>query len=168
MGEIVKFRQTLSLRIVSDKGIATPNPLLLVDGVPLTNLNLLIDKGSATVKRVDTQNKPRFFGNISFGNGIVAVWTHKLDFWENCHVPGTYRFVVQGFQPPVAESVSEPSKDKLPDLRQTIYWNPMVNTTEQKEVSATLSDETGEFVIEFFGIGRDGKIFSDFKHINVR
>lgn len=156
------------LRIVSDNGGVTSNPLLLVDGVPLTNLNLLMDKGSATIKRVDTQNKPRNFGNISFGNGIVAVWTHKLDFWENLHVPGTYRFVVQGFQPPVTESVPAPSKDRLPDLRQTIYWNPQVNTTEQKSLSATLSDETGEFVIEFFGIDRNGKIVSDYKLINVR
>ncbi len=156
------------LRIVSDNGTVTPNPLLLVDGVPLTNLNLLMDKGSTTIKRVDTQNKPRNFGNISFNNGIVAVWTHKLDFWENLHVPGTYRFVVQGFQPPVTESVPAPSKDRLPDLRQTIYWNPLVNTAEQKSVSATLSDETGEFVIEFFGIDRNGKIVSDYKLINVR
>lgn len=156
------------LRVVSDKGAVTANPLLLVDGVPLTDLNQLIDKGSAVVKRVDTQNKPRNFGNISFTNGIVAVWTHKIDFWENCHVPGTYRFVVQGFQPPVTESVPAPSKDRLPDLRQTIYWNPSVNTAELKNISATLSDETGEFVIEFFGIGRDGKIFKDFKQINVK
>ena len=98
----------------------------------------------------------------------MAVWTHKINFWENCQVPGTYRFVVQGFQPPVTESVPAPSKDRLPDLRQTVYWNPTVNTAEQKSVSATLSDETGEFVIEFFGIGRNGKIFSDFKQINVR
>ncbi len=156
------------LRVASDNGAVTANPLLLVDGVPLTDLNQLIDKGSAVVKRVDTQNKPRNFGNISFTNGIVAVWTHKIDFWENCHVPGTYRFVVQGFQPPITESVPAPSKDRLPDLRQTIYWNPSVNTAEQKSISATLSDETGEFVIEFFGIGRDGKIYKDFKQINVR
>jgi len=156
------------LRLVSDKGNIMANPLLLVDGVPLTDFNQLLDKGSAMVKQVDTQNKPRYFGNISFANGIVAVWTHKINFWENCQVPGTYRFVVQGFQPPVTESVPAPSKDRLPDLRQTVYWNPAVNTAEQKSVSATLSDETGEFVIEFFGIGRNGKIFSDFKQINVR
>lgn len=156
------------LRVVSDNGIVAANPLLLVDGVPLTDLNQLINKGSSVIKRVDTQNKPRNFGNISFSNGIVAVWTHKIDFWQNCNVPGTYRFVVQGFQPPVAESVPAPSKDRLPDLRQIIYWNPTVNTTVQKNISTTLSDETGEFVIEFFGIGRDGKIFSDFKQINVK
>ena len=156
------------MRLVSDNGIVAANPLLLVDGVPLTDLNQLINKGSSVIKRVDTQNKPRNFGNISFSNGIVAVWTHKIDFWQNCNVPGTYRFVVQGFQPPVAESVPAPSKDRLPDLRQIIYWNPTINTTVQKNISTTLSDETGEFVIEFFGIGRDGKIFSDFKQINVK
>ena len=156
------------LRVVSDKGIVSANPLLLVDGVPLTNLNFLIDKGSSMVKRVDTQNKPRNFGNISFSNGIVAVWTHKLDFWEKCSVPGTYKFIVQGFQPPLSTTVAEKSKDKLPDLRQTIYWNPLVNTSVQNSIEVTLSDETGEFVIEFFGFDRKGNIHSDYKLINVK
>ncbi|MBO7496612.1 MAG: carboxypeptidase regulatory-like domain-containing protein [Salinivirgaceae bacterium] len=156
------------LRVVSDKGAVSANPLLLVDGVPLTQLKFLIDKGSSMVKRVDTQNKPRNFGNINFNNGIVAVWTHKLDFWEKCSVPGTYKFIVQGFQPPLSTTVAEKSKDKLPDLRQTIYWNPLVNTSVQNSIEVTLSDETGEFVIEFFGFDRNGKIVSDFKKINVR
>lgn len=156
------------LRVVSDMATVVRNPLLLVDGVPMNNLNLLIDKGSSFVKRIDTQNKTRHFGNISFSNGIVAVWTHKLDFWEKYHVPGTYSFLVQGFQPPIAKSVAEPSKDKLPDLRQTVYWNPSVNTTEQKSIETTLSDETGSFVIEFFGVDRNGNIVSDFKQINVK
>ncbi|MBO7478738.1 MAG: hypothetical protein J6U04_12510 [Salinivirgaceae bacterium] len=156
------------LRIVSDNGGVTSNPLLLVDGVPLTNLNLLMDKGSATIKRVDTQNKPRNFGNISFGNGIVAVWTHKLDFWEKCHVPGTYSFVVQGFEPPIEASAPKPSKDKLPNLQQTVYWNPSIAISGQQNIEAQLSDETGEFVIEFFGIDRNGKIVSDYKLINVK
>ena len=156
------------MRVVSDKGIVTPNPLLLVDGVPLTQIDKLMDKGSASVKRVDTQNKTRNFGNISFNNGIVAVWTHKLDFWEKCHVPGTYSFLVQGFQPPIEAASPKPSKDRLPDLRQTVYWNPSVNTATQKSIEATLSDETGEFVIEFFGFDRNGKVISDYKKINVK
>lgn len=156
------------LRVVSDKGDVVANPLLLVDGVPLTDLNLLLDKGSATIKRVDTQNKPRYLGNINISNGTVAVWTHKLDFWEKCHARGTYSFVVQGFEPPIEASAPKPSKDKLPNLRQTIYWNPSVKATEQQNIEAQMSDETGEFVIEFVGIDHNGKIVSDYKLINVK
>lgn len=156
------------IRIVSEKGEVYANPLLLVDGVPLTMLNRLMDKGSATIKRVDTQNKPRHLGNISFNNGIVAVWTHKLDFWEKCHVPGTYCFVVQGFEPPIKASVHKQTKDKLPNLQQTIYWNPNIKTAEQQNIEAQLSDETGEFVIELFGIDHNGQIVRDYKLINVK
>ena len=156
------------MRVVSDQGIVTPNPLLLVDGVPLTMIDRLLDKGSSIIKRIDTQNKPRHFGNISFSNGIVAVWTHKLDFWEKCHVPGTYSFVVQGFEPPIEVATSQPSKDRLPDLRQTVYWNPNVVVNGQQNIETQLSDETGEFVIEFFGFDRKGNIVSDYKLINVK
>jgi len=156
------------LRLISDNGDVMANPQLLVDGVPLTDLNPLINKGSTVIKRVDTQNKPRHFGNISFSNGIVAVWTHNIDFWKKCNTTGTYRFMVQGFQPPVAPTEVKPSKDKTPDLRQTIYWNPLVNTAEQKNISVSMSDETGDFIIEFFGVDRDGKIVSDFKQISVK
>ena len=83
-------------------------------------------------------------------------------------MPGTYKFIVQGFQPPLSTTVAEKSKDKLPDLRQTIYWNPLVNTSVQNSIEVTLSDETGEFVIEFFGFDRKGNIHSDYKLINVK
>lgn len=157
------------LLVIPDYGSYLYNPLLLVDGVPLTKLEKIMDMGSDKIKKIETQNSIRHFGNIAFNNGIVIVWTHKHDFWEKCHVPGTHSFFVQNFQQPVvvSETNSEP-KDKLPNLKQTIYWNPNFNTELQNSIEIPLSDETGEFVIEFFGIGSDGKYVRDFKLINVK
>lgn len=175
--EIVKFvriRKNKSgiqeMHVVSDNGITNPNKaIILVDGVPLTMFDKIIDEGSDKIKRIDTQNKSRNFGNIAFNNGIVLIWTHKLDFWEKSQVPGTYSFFVQNFQQPVATAKTEfESKDKVPNLKQTIYWNPNINTTTQNHIEIPLSDETGEFVIEFFGIRTDGKYVNDFKLINVK
>lgn len=156
------------LRILNEYNITMNNPLLLVDGVPLTQLDKLLDKGSDIIKKVETQNKSRHFGNINFDNGIISIWTHNYNFWEKCKVPGTFEFLVHSSQKPLTENKTTDTKDRLPNLKQTIYWNPNINTTEQKCISAQLSDECGEFVIEFFGIQRDGKIIKDFKLINVK
>lgn len=157
------------LYLITDNGSYLYNPLLLVDGVPLTMFDRIMNCGSDKVKRIDTQNTPRHFGNIGFNNGIVLVWTHKMDFWNKAEVPGTFSFLVQNFQQPVVRSNSKTeTKDKVPNLKQTIYWNPNVNTASQNSLEIPLSDETGEFVIEFFGIGSDGIYVNDFKLINVK
>lgn len=174
--EILKFVRirknngVQEMHVVNDNGIANPNKaFVLVDGISLTMLDKIMDNGSDKIKKVDTQNSPRHFGNIAFNNGLVMIWTNKLDFWNKCQVPGTYSFLVQNFQQPVvaSESKSE-SKDKVPNLKQTIYWNPNINASSQNSIEIPLSDETGDFVIEFFGIGNDGKYINDFELINVK
>lgn len=159
------------MRIVTNfelKNIVNANPFLIVDGVPLTQLAPLLECGSSKIKQVDTQNKPRYYGNIIFANGIVLVWTRKLDFWSSQNIPGTFCFTVQGFQPPIEPIQSQPSKDKIPDFRQTVYWNPSATLGGGNNVEIELSDEKGEFVLEFVGINSKGKYVKDFKLINVK
>lgn len=159
------------IRIVTDfelKRTVNANPFIIVDGVPLSQISPLLSCGSAKIKQVDTQTRPRYFGNIIFENGILIVWTHKQDFWDKLSVPGTFSFTIQGFQPSLESGRPEQSKDKLPDLRQTTYWNPKVSANNGDKIEIELSDETGEFVIEFTGINRKGEIIKDFKLINVK
>ena len=159
------------IRIVTDfelKRTVNANPFIIVDGVPLSQISPLLSCGSAKIKQVDTQTQPRYFGNIIFENGILIVWTHKQDFWDKLSVPGTFSFTIQGFQPSLESGRPEQSKDKLPDLRQTTYWNPTVSANNGDKIEIELSDESGEFVIEFTGINRKGEIIKDFKLINVK
>ncbi len=156
------------LRIVDERGIVKSRPLLLVDGVPLSNIDLLMDKGSSKIKRIDTQNAPRNFGNLNFSNGIVLVWTHALDFWQGCNAPGTFEFYVQNYQQPIATANKPETGDKVPNLQQVIYWNPNIDINGQIDLDATLSDENGDFVIDLFGIDNNGKYLRDFRLINVK
>lgn len=168
---IRKNKGIAEMRIVTDfelKRAVNANPFIIVDGVPLPQLAPLLKCGSAIIKQVDTQTRPRYFGNIIFENGILIVWTHKQNFWDKLSVPGTFSFTIQGFQPPLESGQPEQSKDKLPDFRQTTYWNPTVSTYNDTKIEIELSDETGEFVIEFTGINQKGEIIKDFKLINVK
>ena len=168
---IRKNKGIAEMRIVTDfelKRTVNANPFIIVDGVPLPQLAPLLKCGSAIIKQVDTQTRPRYFGNIIFENGILVVWTHKQNFWDKLSVPGTFSFTIQGFQPPLESGRPEQSKDKLPDLRQTTYWNPTISANNGDKIEIELSDETGEFVIEFIGINRKGEIIKDFKLINVK
>ena len=159
------------MRIVTNlelKNIVNANPFVMVDGVPLTNLEPLLKCGSSKIKQIDTQNKPRYYGNVIFANGIMLVWTHKLDFWPSLEIAGTFSFSVQGFQPPIAHLKSQPSNDQIPDFRQTVYWNPLTTLGGGNSLEFELSDERGEFVLEFIGVDGNGNIVKDYKLINIK
>ena len=159
------------MRIVTNfelKNIVNANPFVLVDGVPLCSLVPLLGCGSSIIKKVDTQNKPRFFGNIGFENGIVLVWTNKTDFWQRYKVDGTYTFDIQCFQPRLSQSRGNKPEGKIPDFRQVLYWNPQVSINANSTIEIPLSDELGEFVIEILAIDKNGKIYTDYKTINVK
>lgn len=168
---IRKSKGMPEIRIVTDfelKKTVNANPFILVDGVPLSQISPLLSCGSAKIKQVDTQTKPRYFGNIIFENGILVVWSHKQDFWNKLSIPGTFSFMIQAFQPPLEHSMTEQPKDKIPDIRQTTYWNPQIVVNGENSIELELSNETGEFVIEFTGINRKGELIKDFKLISVK
>jgi len=172
---LIRIRKNKSdepeMRIITDlelKKTVNANPFILVDGVPLSKLNPLLKCNSDMIKQVDTQNKPRNYGNIVFENGIVLVWTNKLDFWTKQNIPGTYKFWVHSFQPPIEISHDKQTpEDKLPDFRQTTYWNPQIIINSDSQIEFETSDEKGEFIIEIVGVNGNGEIFKDYKQINV-
>jgi hypothetical protein len=50
-------------------------------------------------------------------------------------------------------------KSRIPDLRNTLYWNPAVMTDSEgnAEVEFWTSDETGEYIVIAEGFTRDGR-----------
>jgi hypothetical protein len=153
--------------------IFTDNPLILVDGVPLIQLDKIIDWGSSKIKWVQVQSRPRYYGNLILKNGIIWIETKKLDFWSQTSILGTYCYPVMGFQKPFKMNLTDYSSNSnynLPDFRQTLLWatNIVLDSDNEQNISFYTSDEKGEFVIELFGISNDGIVFRDFKSIIVK
>lgn len=149
------------------------NPAVFVDGVPLTDINTILSWGSDKIKRVQTQSEPRYLGNVSFENGLVLIWTKKMDFWSNVENKNTFIYAIPCFQKPVQFSFpnySKPSESIQPDFRQILYWEPSVVLEKNKNLVYEFytSDEVGAYEIILRGITNDSKAVYAKKYIQVK
>lgn len=142
--------------------VVRPNPVVLIDGIPLVENELVAKLNSAYIKRIDVKSEPRFYGDVFFQNGLILIWTKDHNFWTLNQSKLTKAFELRLFQQPVYYSFPDYSKKadfSIPDFRQTIYWNPDLKVDDKKtaEFSFFTSDEKGKFIIEIEGLTNLGE-----------
>lgn len=133
------------------------NPLILIDGVPLNNLEQLLDWGSEKIQQIDLMFEPRYYGDIAFSNGMLFIWTRENDFWNVNDYPFNNRLSFQGFQLPFNidfPTYTGTKSKQAPDFRQTLYWNADIemHSNPTTEIDFYSSDETGWFEIIVEGV----------------
>ena len=80
----VKFRNynnepTLQVLNAAAREYFSETPLILIDGIPIRELNVIKDLGTQDIKRIEICQSERFYGNLRFP-GIVAIYTTKADY----------------------------------------------------------------------------------------
>lgn len=152
--------------------IVRDNAIVFVDGVPLRQLNKLISTKSNEIARIDVMGEPRYYGNIGFENGLVFVWTRKSDFWEKMDSDQYQSYSLKGLQSKVKyefPNYSNIPQDKIPDFRQTLYWNPDIKYSSKSSsgIEFYSSDEGGWFELVLNGISDTGKpiLIRDFIYV---
>ena len=142
-------------------------PLILIDGIPVRDLNIIKDLGSADIDRVDILESERFYGDLRF-SGVVAIYTTKADYSmlpESSQLARLKLETIQ-LQTKLAEpTVSEPN---IPDLRQLLYWNPQTQPTENITVKCRTSTIDGQFKISVKGKLKDGTMILAEKQFEVK
>ncbi len=138
-------------------------PLVLVDGVPVYDIEKVLNINSKEIEKADIINTRYFFSENVF-DGIVSFITKKgnlsiMDFdnsifrqvYEGCQVQNN--FYTPDF------STVEMRNNRLPDFRNTLYWKPDLHTGKngKAEVGFFTSDETSDYTIVIEGITSDGK-----------
>jgi hypothetical protein len=138
------------------------NPLVLVDGVPVFNMDRMMAFDPLKVKRLDVLTRRYFYGPSSF-SGVLSYSTYT---GEAANLPldqGAIIIDFEGLQlqrefyQPVYDN-SQQRESRLPDFRHLLYWSPTVKTDRQgrKALSFYTSDLEGEYVIVVEGITKDG------------
>jgi hypothetical protein len=138
-------------------------PLTLVDGVPEYDIEKVLSINSKDIERVDIINTRYFYSENVF-DGIVSFITKKgnlsaMEFdnsifrqeYEGCQVH-------EKFYSPDFSSVTS-KESRIPDFRNTLYWNPDVHTDRngKAEVEFFTSDESSDYSIVVEGITSDGR-----------
>lgn len=149
------------------------NPVVFVDGVPLTDIYTILSWGSDKIKSVQTKSEPRYYGNVGFENGMIFIWTKKMDFWSKVESKNMFIYTIPCFQKPIHFSFpdySKPCETYQPDFRQILFWEPKVVISKNKILHYEFytSDETGVYEVVLKGLNNHNKTIYTKKYIQVK
>jgi hypothetical protein len=143
-------------RLVNDM-----EPLVLVDGVPVFDMNSLFTYDPLKVKTIDIVTSKYFKSGAVFP-GIISMHTYRgrsdgqmID--PNANVL-SYE-IVQKQRVFYSPSYQQPVSEHIPDFRCVLYWNPSIQTDKSgnAEVEFYTSDLDGEYIIQLNGVSPEGK-----------
>jgi ribosomal protein L9 len=158
---------------VNNKPYEVP-PVLFVDGVLVNDASLIAAIEPEKVEKIDVVREKYFVGDYLF-NGIINIITKAGDF-SNVTLPDdAFRMaykVIDRFGSFISPDYSseEMKRSRIPDFRNTLYWNPSVKTNKDGNASIEFwtSDFVSDYEINVQGITPDGKAFSIKKIIKVK
>lgn len=141
-------------------------PLILLDGIPIRDLNLIKDMSSADIDRVDICQTERYYGDLRF-QGVVAIYTKKADSSRIPESDQLIRLNLETIQVSASLAPTPPLSPNIPDLRQIFYWNPKVDPAQTLSVNCTTSSITGKFKLVVRGRLKDGTLIFTEKQFEV-
>jgi hypothetical protein len=146
------------------------NPLLLYNGHVITNIAPVLNIPIPKINFIDVISQKFFIGENKY-DGVLNIVPQdvliKVDEPQN-----SYRYILDLFADKSIFGTQDYSRNRsnpIPDLRNTIYWNPDVRLdgTETKLMFFS-GDDKGEFELELKGIGTEGEIIQIKKNIEIR
>jgi hypothetical protein len=142
------------------------NPLTLLDGLPIFNLNQLMAFDPLKINKLDVMASRYFIGQQVY-DGLVSYRTYKGDLggyplsshalieeFETMQIPR--EFYAPRYDTPAQQ------RSRLPDLRNLLYWNPNVNlqANKQQTLEFSTSDQAGRYLVVTQGMTPDGQLGS--------
>ena len=139
------------------------NPLVLLDGVPIFNLNRLMAFDPLKVRELDVITNHYFLGPVRH-NGLVSFRTYRGDLagfpldaqallLEYEGAQGQREFYAPRYDTPAAR------QSRRPDFRNLLYWNPTVLTRPGTSAALTFytSDQVGTYRVVVQGLTAAGQ-----------
>jgi len=139
-------------------------PLVLLDGAPVSDHNVIYNYDPLTVERINIYYGPRVLGGYLF-DGVVELTTYRHLHQDLIMSRSTQIMSYEGPQLPYRLDTPDYSEEKnrqsrMPDGRHTLLWNPDVRPDGKSSIRLPFdtSDLTGEFQATVEGITKDGEI----------
>lgn len=140
----------------------TSNSLVLMDGVPVFDMDKVVEFSPLKVQQIDVVSNNYGMGPAMF-NGIVSFMTYKGDLSGFPLPANVVKLDYDGLQrqrefyAPRYETTRQ-LENRLPDKRTLLYWNPnlTVDTNGNARTDFFTSDQPGTYLIEVNGLSTDG------------
>ncbi|MCA8829953.1 hypothetical protein [Hymenobacter pini] len=144
--------------------ILQENPLVLVDGVPVYDINRVMAFSPLKVKTLDVVTMPYLQGAMRY-DGIVSYTTYQGDlsgFQLNPHVLLQEYQGLQQYREFYAPRYDTPEarQSRLADFRNLLHWQPELrtSTTGTGQLEFYTSDQPGTYVVEVQGVSATGRV----------
>ena len=138
-------------------------PLILVDQIPVFDLDKVLLMSPKKIYRIEILNEIYILGNTTFG-GILNIITRKGDLGGIDLPENSFFFDFTSFLPQeelIFPRHEDPEFDsENPDYRNCLYWAPEINAAPGQEVELDFftSDNSGEYTVLVRGVAEDGSI----------
>jgi hypothetical protein len=162
----MSYRHDKNLRVYKD------DPLYIIDGMMTRNTAYFLSlkpEQLLFIKVLNHPNKLTQLGKLG-ENAVIFVESKKGDLYKP--IENENIFPVTGLSRPKefheTNYGNEATSGRVPDLRSTLYWNPLIETKSGAvEFSFYASDDIGPMTVVVTGFTKDGTPFSVEKEINV-
>jgi hypothetical protein len=148
------------------------DPLILLDGLPVMDLNTLMQFDPLKIKRIDLLTRKYFSGSEAI-DGIVSFNTFKGNLDGFPLDPGAIVVDYPGLQlqrefySPVYDT-REPFQSPVPDFRNLLYWAPALTTAKGNvSIDFYTSDRPGRYAVVVQGIANNGAAGSQVVYFDV-
>ncbi|MBO2008340.1 MG2 domain-containing protein [Hymenobacter negativus] len=163
-GVVVRIRKDGFHLLVVDKinkTVLQENPMVLLDGVPVFNINKIMAMNPLKIRKLDVVDSRYFHGSAIY-NGIVSFTTYKGDLED---FPLDPRVLVERYEGVQRQrefyapryDTPQAQQSRLPDLRNLLYWNPNISTgPDAKTVDFYTGDQAGRYLVVLQGLAANG------------
>lgn len=159
---VFKPQGRFDVRMINAKGPLSSNPLVMLDGVPMFNVDKAMAIDPLKISRLQVLNE-RFYAGPAAFEGVMTFTTYKNDLAGVEMDPHAVIIDYEGMQlqrefySPVYETADQ-QKSRTPDFRNLLFWSPNVNTGSHAatNVSFYTSDRAGKYFGLIQGITADG------------
>lgn len=147
----------------NNSDISFYKPLILLDFVPVFNVNNLLKIPPEYIRQIEVINSTYIRGNMCFG-GIISIFSQKGDIAGIDLPENSYFFDFKTYEPQddltFPDYSASPVNERVPDFRNTMYWNPDVQGSPGEIISYDFftSDNTGEYIVTIRGITKEGSV----------
>ena len=172
---VVRRRGRISFSIEGDNSsLGFYRPLVLVDFVPVFDHTTLLAQDPREFERIEVIREVYVKGGMAFG-GVISLFTGNGDMAGLDLPEGSYFFDVTPLRDSeggiVTGELSAPvSEDRVPDLRNTVMWEPDLQFSpgSRKEMIIRAPDGPGAYVVRVRGALSPGKVLVGETRFEVR